>query len=68
VYGELQSTEPLLLVRSILASQPALSADLPPAARDLIADCLDADVANRPRTAAEVAERASGLSATLAAV
>jgi serine/threonine protein kinase len=68
VYGELQSTEPLLLVRSILASQPALSADLPPAARDLIADCLDADVAKRPRTAAEVAERASGLSATLAAV
>ena len=61
VYGDLKGTEPLLLVRSILASQPTLSADLPEAARALIDACLDADVTARPRTAAEVAERASGL-------
>ena len=68
VYGDLQSTEPLLLVRSILASQPALSPDLPGPARELISDCLATDVSARPRTAAEVAERASGLAATLSAV
>ncbi|MEQ6903403.1 serine/threonine-protein kinase [Nocardioides sp. YIM 152588] len=61
VYGDLRGTEPLLLVRSILASQPTLSPDLPPAARELIAACLDVDVAARPRTAAEFADRASGV-------
>ncbi len=66
VYGDLQSSEPLLLVRSILASQPTLADDLPPAARDLVAACLDSDVAARPRTAAEVAERATAISSSLA--
>lgn len=61
VYGELRDTEPLLLVRSILASQPTLDDGLAPAARDLIEACLATDVAARPRTAAEVAERASAL-------
>ena len=61
VYGDLRSTEPLLLVRSILASQPTLAPDLPPAAAELIGACLATDVTARPRTAAEVAERASGM-------
>ncbi|HWJ65137.1 MAG TPA: protein kinase [Nocardioides sp.] len=65
VYGDLKGTEPLLLVRSILASQPTLSDQLPPEARDLIAACLDADVAARPRTAAEVADRVSALGSVL---
>ena len=65
VYGDLRDTEPLLLVRSILGSRPSLSDELPPSARALIAACLDADVAARPRTAAEVADRASGLVAEL---
>lgn len=63
VYGELAGTEPLLLVRSILASQPSLSADLPTAAAELISDCLNADLAARPRTAAAFADRASGVAA-----
>jgi serine/threonine protein kinase len=67
VYGDLRSTEPLLLVRSILASQPTLAADLPPAAAELIGACLASDVTARPRTAAEVAERASGIAAGLGA-
>ena len=67
VYGDLSTTEPLLLVRSILASQPALAPDLPPAAAELIGACLATDVTARPRTAAEVAERASGIAADLGA-
>ena len=67
VYGDLRSTEPLLLVRSILASQPTLASDLPPAAAELIGACLASDVTARPRTAAEVAERASGIAADLGA-
>lgn len=65
VYGDLQSSEPLLLVRSILASQPTVSGDLPAAAHELIADCLDSDVARRPRTADEVAERATSVATAL---
>ena len=68
VYGELRDTEPLLLVRSILASQPSLSPDLSPAARELVEACLATDVAARPRTAAEVADRIAGLAAELGSV
>jgi hypothetical protein len=42
-------TEPLLLVRSILASQPKLSPALTPAAADLVSACLSSDVTARPR-------------------
>ena len=57
VYGDLRSTEPLLLVRSILASQPTLAPACRRRPRELIAACLAPDVTARPRTAAEVAER-----------
>lgn len=67
VYGELGSTEPLLLVRSILASQPTLADDLPPAARELITSCLAQDVTQRPRTAAEVADRTTAVATALGA-
>lgn len=67
VYGDLRSTEPLLLVRSILASQPTLAPDLSPEASELIGACLATDVTARPRTAAEVAERASGIATGLGA-
>ncbi|HWJ07777.1 MAG TPA: protein kinase, partial [Nocardioides sp.] len=65
VYGDLKGTEPLLLVRSILASQPTLSDQLPASARSLVESALATDVAARPRTAAEVAERIAGLVAEL---
>ena len=61
VYGDLKATEPLVLVRSILASQPTLSDAVDPDARALILSCLDKDVAARPRTAAEVADGIAGL-------
>jgi serine/threonine protein kinase len=61
VYGDLPSTEPLMMVRSILASTPTVSAELPAPATELINACLNADLAARPKTAAEVAERIGSL-------
>jgi eukaryotic-like serine/threonine-protein kinase len=61
VYGDLTSTEPLMLVRTILASTPTVSPTLPADAAELIRACLDADVAARPKTAAEVADRIRSL-------
>jgi serine/threonine protein kinase len=61
VYGELPSTEPLMMVRSILASTPTVSPDLPAPATELINACLNADLAARPKTAAEVADRIGSL-------
>lgn len=65
VYGDSLPAEPLLLVRSILATKPVIADDLPGAARELIADCLDPDVTSRPRTADEVAERATAVASTM---
>jgi eukaryotic-like serine/threonine-protein kinase len=61
VHGTLPSGEPLLMVRSILASTPSVSPELPPEAADLVMSCIATDLAARPRTAAEVADRISGL-------
>jgi eukaryotic-like serine/threonine-protein kinase len=61
VYGELPSSEPLMLVRTILASSPTVSPGLPAPAAELITACLSADVAARPKTAAEVADRIGSL-------
>ena len=61
VYGDLHSTEPLMLVRTILASTPNVSPGLPPDAGELIVACLNPDLAARPRTAAEVADRIASL-------
>lgn len=64
VHGVLPSGEPLLLVRTILASTPSVSADLPDDAAELVTACIAGDLRARPRTAAEVAERISGLLVT----
>jgi eukaryotic-like serine/threonine-protein kinase len=61
VHGELASTEPLLLVRSILASTPTVSPQVPADAAALISACIARDVTQRPRTAAEVADRMHAL-------
>ncbi|UMG91783.1 protein kinase [Nocardioides sp. TF02-7] len=67
VYGVIAGTEPLLMVRSILASQPTVDRALPPDAARLVEACLAQDVTARPRTAAEVADRMTGLLAGLGA-
>ena len=61
VYGTLPSSEPLMMVRAILASSPTVSLGLPSGAAELINACLDTDLAARPKTAAEVAERIGSL-------
>lgn len=57
VYGDLPSSEPLMLVRTILASTPTVSPGLAGDAADLIGACLDPELGRRPRTAQEVADR-----------
>ena len=61
VYGDLTSSEPLMMVRTILASTPAVDPGLPAAAAELVTACLAPDLAARPRTAAEVADRIGSL-------
>eukprot|EP01032_Pedospumella_encystans_P002206 gene2206-2587_t len=55
VYGDLPTREPLLLVRSILASSPTIRPEVTPGLASLIAACVHADLAMRPPTAADVA-------------
>ena len=61
VYGALPPTEPLMMVRTILASSPAVSPDLPAEAAALITECLSPELSDRPRTAADVARRVGAL-------
>ncbi|WP_340539841.1 protein kinase domain-containing protein [Nocardioides sp. GXZ039] len=64
VHGDLSTDEPLLLMRSILASTPSVSPGLPAEPAALISACIAKDLRERPKTAAEVAERISGLLVT----
>jgi serine/threonine protein kinase len=57
VYGELPDSDPLLALRRVLSSKPELEPELDPRTAELIRSCLEPDPANRPRTAAEVAEQ-----------
>lgn len=61
VYGDLPTREPLLLVRSILASSPTIRPEVAPGLASLIAACVHADLAMRPPTAADVATRVAAL-------
>jgi serine/threonine protein kinase len=61
VYGEVQTREPLLLVRTILAAAPTLSPGLDAEHAALVRDCIDPDVRRRPATAQDVADRISAL-------
>ena len=61
VYGELPETEPLVAIRKVLSSDPVLSETLSPTERELVAQLLAPDAADRPATALEVAERIDGL-------
>jgi serine/threonine protein kinase len=55
VYGTLPTSEPLLLVRAILAADVAPHSSLEPAVAQIVSDCTAKDVAHRPGTAADVA-------------
>ncbi|MDQ3734196.1 MAG: serine/threonine protein kinase [Actinomycetota bacterium] len=56
LYGELPDNEPLLAIRRLMTTQPTLGPGLSPGEADLIQACL-APLAERPKTALEVAAR-----------
>lgn len=56
VYGELPENEPLLAIRRVLSTEPAVSDELAPDVRSVVERCLRPDPAERYPTAAEVAK------------
>jgi serine/threonine protein kinase len=63
IYGELPADDPLYAVRKALNERPQLDPGLRPDERRLVAACLSADPAARPRTALVVAEELEKLAA-----
>ncbi len=61
LYGELADNEPLLVMRKVLSSSPTIDPTLEAGAAALVAVCLSPDPADRPPTAAVVAERIEAL-------
>lgn len=57
LYGDLDDSEPLLVMRKVLSSAPRIDPTLAPDAAAIVAACLAADPADRPPTALAVAER-----------
>lgn len=62
VYGDLPIDDPLFCVRAVLSNTPTLSERLSESERALLEACLAADPAQRPPTAAALADRIEGLS------
>ncbi len=61
VYGDLPEGDALLAVRRVLTTPPSLSADLAPGEMAVIEACLESNPGDRPRTAADLAERIDAL-------
>jgi eukaryotic-like serine/threonine-protein kinase len=61
IYGALPDRDPLLALRKVLSTTPAVSTDLAPEVRDLVEHCLAPDAAARPRTALELADALAAL-------
>lgn len=61
VYGDLPEGDALLAVRRVLTTPPAISPELSPGEAALIESCLEPNPGDRPRTAAELAERIDAL-------
>ncbi len=62
LYGELPVGQPLLAIRRVLSTQPALAPSLHPAEAALVALCL-APTGERPQTAVEVADQLAAIQA-----
>lgn len=61
VFGELPDRDPLLALRKVLADEPTISDLLDPDAAEVVRVCIAADPAERPATAAIVADLVAGL-------
>jgi serine/threonine protein kinase len=64
LYGVLDDSDPLLALRTVLSGEPVVSAELSDREASLIAACLDPDPAQRPLTAAAVADTIESWSGT----
>lgn len=63
VYGELPDNDPLLAVRRVLSTPPALDPSLSDGEAEIIRTCLDPDPSARFRTAADLARAIAALEA-----
>ena len=62
LYGELPERQPLLAIRKVQSSAPAVDPSLTPGEAALVLACL-ASATDRPATAAEVADRIAAIRA-----
>ncbi|GAA1687657.1 hypothetical protein GCM10009765_41440 [Fodinicola feengrottensis] len=63
LFGDLPNSDPVLVLRRVLSSKPEVSADLDQNIAAIIRDCIAEDRAERPTSAAEVADRLEALAA-----
>ena len=63
MFGDIPADQPMMAMRAVLAGSPKVDPALGPEETALIKACVDPDLANRPSTAGEVAERIDALSA-----
>jgi serine/threonine protein kinase len=61
LYGPLPDDDPLLAVRTVMSRRPTVAESLAPADRALVEACLAVEPADRPPTAAAVADRIAAL-------
>ena len=61
MFGEIPSDQPMMAMRAVLAGSPKIDPSLGPDEAALIKACVDPDLANRPRTAQDVADRIEAL-------
>jgi eukaryotic-like serine/threonine-protein kinase len=61
MFGDIPADQPMMAMRAVLAGSPQVDPALDLDSAALIKACVDPDQANRPRTAAEVADRIDAL-------
>jgi hypothetical protein len=61
LYGDLPDNDPVLVLRKVLSTKPAISDDLDDASATVIRAALSPDPSARPATAQEFAERVEDL-------
>ena len=63
MFGDIPADQPMMAMRAVLAGSPKVDPALGQEEAALLKACVDPDLANRPRTAGEVADRIDALQA-----
>ena len=63
LFGELPTSDPVLILRRVLSSKPEVSADLDPTIAAVVRDCIAEDREARAATAAAIADRLEAIAA-----